>query len=58
MIMRKDKKIDITNFTPPGDGFCKGICDKMPIKNAETIKIVCFGCKRVIMEIKNPENNK
>jgi hypothetical protein len=46
-------KIDIKKFTPVGTKFCEGKCDRQVIKTPEAIKVVCFGCKRIVMERPN-----
>lgn len=46
-------KIDIEKFAPIGTKFCEGKCDRQVIKTSDSIKVVCFSCKRVIMETPN-----
>ena len=46
-------KIDLKKFAPVGTKFCEGKCDRQVIKTPESTKIVCFGCKRIVMERPN-----
>jgi hypothetical protein len=46
--------IDIEKFAPVGTQPCQGKCDRHPIKIGESVKIVCFGCERIVMELKKP----
>ena len=50
--MERKDKIDITKFAPFGTTYCQGKCDREHIKTKDGVKIVCFGCKRIVMEIK------
>ena len=40
-------------FAPVGTKFCEGKCDRQVIKTPEGVKIVCLGCKRIVMEKPN-----
>ena len=46
-------KIDLKKFATVGTKFCEGKCDRQVIKTPESTKIVCFGCKRIVMERPN-----
>ena len=46
-------KIDLKKFAPVGTKPCEGKCDRQVIKTPEAIKVICFGCKRIVMERPN-----
>lgn len=43
-------KIDLKKFAPFGTKFCQGKCDRQIIKTPTGVKIICHGCKRIVLE--------
>jgi len=46
-------KIDLKKLAPVGTKFCEGKCDRKLIKTPDSVKVICFGCKRIVMERPN-----
>lgn len=50
-IMEKLKLKDkLSEYTPVGQAFCEGKCDRKVIPTKEGMVIVCDGCKRVVID--------
>lgn len=43
--------INIDKFAPVGTKHCESKCDKKRISTKNGMKIVCIGCKRIIIEL-------
>lgn len=43
-------KIDLKDFLPIEKGDCKRQCERQVIKTKTGPIVVCFGCKRIIMD--------
>ena len=44
-------KINLNEFAPVGKKDCQGVCKRRPLRTKEGVKIICLGCKRIVMEM-------
>jgi hypothetical protein len=45
------EKINLNEFAPFGKKDCQGVCKRKPLRTKEGVKIICLGCKRIVMEM-------
>lgn len=47
------KEIDISKMSPVGKKHCQSKCDRRTVRTESSVKIICLGCNRIVMDIKN-----
>jgi hypothetical protein len=48
--LRPIRKNPLEDYTPVGEAFCEGKCDRKVIPTKQGMVIVCDGCKRVVID--------